>query len=43
MEVVRHETVSDNPHPGEGLLVSEDLAEDFLVLGFEDPPPVHDP
>jgi hypothetical protein len=42
MEVVRHETVSDNPHPGERLLVAEDLPEDLLVPGFKDHAPVHD-
>ena len=40
--MVRHEAVGHDPHPGEGLLVAEDHAEDLLVLGLEDPALVHD-
>lgn len=42
-EASAHRSISHDPHPGKGLLVPEDLAEDLLVLGFEDHPPVHDP
>jgi hypothetical protein len=43
MEVIGHQTVSNNPHPGESLLIPENLAEDFLIPGLEDLAPVHDP
>jgi len=43
VEVIGHQTLSDHSHPREGLLVAQDLAEDLLVLGFEDHSPVHDP
>jgi hypothetical protein len=42
MEVIGHEAVGDNPHPGEGLLISEDLSEDLLVLCLENLATVHD-
>ena len=42
VEVIGHQIVSHNPHPGEGFLVAEDLAEDLLVLRFKDHPPAHD-
>jgi hypothetical protein len=43
MEVIGHEAVGHDPHPGESLLIPENLAEDFLVPGLEDLAPVHDP
>jgi hypothetical protein len=42
VEVVRHEAIRHDPHPGESLLIPENLAEDFLVLGLKDLSPVHD-
>jgi hypothetical protein len=42
MEVIGHEAIGDNLHPGEGLLISEDLSEDLLVLCLENLATVHD-
>src|SRR5690606_13485938 len=41
VEVIGHQTVSDHPHPREGLLIAQDLPENLLVFGFEYPAPVH--
>jgi hypothetical protein len=42
VEVVRHEAIGDDPDAGEGLLVAEDFAEDFLLAGAEDPASIND-